>query len=285
MNKKIPASELIINPDGSIYHLNLMPEDIAENIFLVGDQERVSRVSCYFDAVEIEKSKREFVTHTGSKNGKRFTVISTGIGTDNIDIVLNELDALVNIDFNTRQVKEKHQKLNIIRMGTSGSVNPKIDAGSFLKTKYTVGFDGIMKFYAAHQDADFKNEFLENFTFKNIEPLLYFSEGSTKLLSLFNDGFVEGNTGTFPGFYAPQGRELRLKSIDAEFLDKLKNCGLDNFEMETAGIYSFAKLLGHEAISLNCIIANRTTGKFLDNYKNVVDEMIQKTIEIAAEKL
>ncbi|MDO5654846.1 MAG: nucleoside phosphorylase [Flavobacteriaceae bacterium] len=281
MNKIIAASELPLNNDGSIYHLNLLPEDIAESIFLVGDPERVPRVSNFFDTIEIQKSKREFVTHTGTKNGKRFTVISTGIGTDNIDIVLTELDALVNIDLETRQIKENKTKLRLIRLGTSGSVNPEIDAGSFVKSRYSTGFDGLMQFYPAHKDADFRDDFIKNFPYSNLLPLLYFSECNPDLFSHFDQGFVAGNTGSLSGFYGPQGREVRLHAMDPVFLDRLHQCGLDNFEMETSAIYALASLLGHDALSLNCIIANRTTGKFLDDYKSHVDQMIETALEMA----
>lgn len=281
MTRKITASEMPLNKDGSIYHLNLLPEDIANTIFLVGDPERVPRVSQFFDTIEIKKHKREFVTHTGTKNGKRLTVLSTGIGTDNIDIVINELDALVNIDLETREIKANKTSLNLIRLGTSGSVNPNIDAGSFVKTKYTAGFDGLMHFYAEHQDANFGKQFVEKFPYEKIKPMLYFSECSEALFNIFSSPIVEGNTGSLSGFYGPQGRELRLESIDKNFLDKLHVCGLDNFEMETSAIYSFAKLLGHNALSLNCIIANRTTGRFLDNYKEKVTEMIEVALDFA----
>ena len=282
MALSIAASELPLHTDGSIYHLNLQPEDIADTIFLVGDPERVARVSKFFDKIEVKKSKREFVTHTGIKNGKRLSVISTGIGTDNIDIVLTELDALVNIELNTRKIKEQKTSLNFIRLGTSGSVNPSIDAGSFVKTKYTVGFDGMMHFYPQHSDSNFKNQFLPQFKYTTIAPMLYFSECSPILFDQFNDGFVEGNTGSLSGFYGPQGREVRLSALDSNFLDQLHLCGLDNFEMETSAIYALSKLLGHNALSLNCIIANRTTGKFLQDYQTYVDKMIQKAIALVA---
>lgn len=276
---KIKASELPLNQDGSVYHLNLLPQDIANDIILVGDPQRVERVSNFFDSIEIKKEKREFITHTGTKNGKKVSVISSGIGTDNIDIVVNELDALVNIDLEKREIKSSHTSLNFIRLGTSGSVNPKIDAGSFVKTKYTVGFDGLMKFYPKHKDSDFKSKFLANFKYDEIKPLLYFSENAGNLFDKFNDGFVTGNTGSLSGFYGPQGRTLRMKSIDNNFLYELLKNGLDNFEMETSAIYSFAHLLGHNALSLNCIIANRTTGRFLDDYKTHVDKMIDLALQ------
>lgn len=281
MSRKIAASEMPLGKDGSIYHLNLLPRDIGETIILVGDPERVPRVSKFFDSIEIKKSKREFITHTGTKNGKKLTVLSTGIGTDNIDIVINELDALVNIDLTTREIKEQHTSLNFIRLGTSGSVNPKIGAGSFVKSKYSVGFDGLMKFYPAHEDdAEFKASFLADFKYDDILPLLYYTKGSDALFDKFGEGFVGGNTGSLSGFYGPQGRELRLKSMASDFLDRLHENGLDNFEMETSAIYAFSNLLGHNALSLNCIIANRSTGEFLENYKEAVDQMIEKALNV-----
>lgn len=280
MSKIIAASEMPLNKDGSAYHINLLPEDIAETIFLVGDPERVSRVSQFFDTLELKKQKREFVSHTGTKGGKRYTVISTGIGTDNVDIVVNELDALANINLDSRTICSDKKTLNLIRLGTSGSVNPDIDAGSFVATQYAVGFDGLMQFYPEHKNADFENDFMPNFPFDNIKPLLYFSKCSTKLMRQARNHFVVGNTGSLSGFYGPQGRELRLKSLDAKFLDKIHHCGLDNFEMETSAIYAFSKMMGHQALSLNCIIANRTTGNFLSNYKEKVDEMIKQALDV-----
>lgn len=280
MKTKIAASEMPLNQDGSIYHLNLLPEDIGETILLVGDPDRVPRVSQFFDNIELKKEKREFITHTGTKNGKRLSVISTGIGTDNIDIVINEVDALVNIDLKTREIKENHTSLNFIRLGTSGSVNPNIKAGDFVKSRYSVGFDGLMIFYPDFKDSDFKHKFLKDFKYKELESLLYYSECSMELFNQFQDGFVEGNTGSLSGFYGPQGRELRIKSLASDFLDQLHHNGLDNFEMETSAIYAFSSLLGHKALSLNCIIANRSTGEFLDDYIKSVDEMIEKALEV-----
>ncbi|MGI9526630.1 MAG: nucleoside phosphorylase [Weeksellaceae bacterium] len=283
MKNTILASELPLNADGSVYHLNILPEDLADTVILVGDPERVSMVSDFFDTVEVKKSKREFVTHTGIYKGKRLTVLSSGIGTDNIDIVINELDALVNVDLKERVIKDEKKRLNFVRFGTSGSVNPDIDAGSFVKSKYSAGFDGLMKFYPAHQDADFKNDFLPKFPYEQIKPMLYFTEGSKKLFDLFGEGYVEGNTGSLSGFYGPQGREVRLKALDNDFLVKLHACGLDNFEMETSAIYSFANMLGHDALSINLIIANRTTGNFVDDYHGLMNEMISKSLNVLSQ--
>lgn len=276
----IKPSELPLNTDGGVYHLNLLPQDIAQTIILVGDPERVERVSKFFDTVEIRKQKREFVTHTGVKNGKRLTVLSSGIGTDNIDIVINELDALVNIDLKTREIKDEKKSLQFVRLGTSGTVNPKIKAGDFVASKYTAGFDGLMHFYPAHKNSSFQEDFLAHFKYETIRPMIYTSESCPDLLSLFKPMAIVGNTGSLSGFYGPQGREVRLKSLDKNFLEHLHECGLDNFEMETSAIYSFAKMLGHSALSLNCIIANRTTGEFLENYKKSVDEMIAHALDL-----
>ncbi|AFL97471.1 nucleoside phosphorylase [Ornithobacterium rhinotracheale] len=276
----IKASELPLNPDGGVYHLNLLPEDIADTIILVGDPERVARVSKFFDEVEIQKHKREFVTHTGTKNGKRLTVLSSGIGTDNIDIVVNELDALVNVDLKTREIKENKKSLRLVRFGTSGTVNPSIKAGDFVASRYTAGFDGLMNFYPQHQNSQFQEKFLKDFKYDSIRPMVYTSECDADLLELFRDHVVVGNTGSMSGFYGPQGRQVRLQSLDNDFLDHLHACGLDNFEMETSAIYSFAKMLGHHALSLNCIIANRTTGEFLESYKESVDQMIELGLNI-----
>ena len=263
MQQKLAASELILNEDGSIYHLNLHPEDIAEKIILVGDPDRVPKVSEYFDIVEIRKNKREFYTHTGTLRGERISVMSTGIGTENIDIVMNELDALVNIDLEKKEIKSEKKALKLFRMGTCGSVNPDIEVDQMLVTENVVGLDGLMNFYA---DYNFKNDFSEafysQFPFEKIKPMLYFSECSKELANLYKDAKYHGNTATFPGFYAPQGRQLRLNAVDEHFLETLNNLGISNFEMETSAIYAFAKLLGHEAITVCNVVANRRRGEF-----------------------
>ncbi|MDO5509812.1 MAG: nucleoside phosphorylase [Weeksellaceae bacterium] len=279
MEKIIAPSEMPLNHDGSVYHINLLPEDIADTIFLVGDPERVERVSSFFDHIEIKKQKREFITHTGTYQGKRASVLSTGIGTDNIDIVLNELDALVNIDLAQRTIKTEKKSLTLIRLGTSGSVNPQIDAGSIVKTNYTAGFDGLMRFYPDHTETEFHAQICNRLPYPGIQPFIYTSQVDQGLFQHFQEGFTAGNTGSLSGFYGPQGRQLRLRSLDPEFLTELHHCGLDNFEMETSALYAFSKLLGHKAISLNCIIANRTTGRFLEDYKSRVDQMIDVSLQ------
>ncbi len=280
----IKESELILNPDGSVYHLNLLPKDIADTIILVGDPGRVERVSKHFDSIELEKQKREFVTHTGFLNGKRLTVISTGIGTDNIDIVLNELDALANINLSTREIKPEKTVLNFIRFGTSGSVNPTIKAGNFVVSDNSVGFDGLMLFYKDFENfGSLQESFLSQFPYEKLKPLLYFVQGNASWIQKLSSIAKVGNTGSLSGFYGPQGRELRLKPLDPNFLTTLNDCGLDNFEMETSAIYAFAHLMGHKAASLNAIIANRTNGTFTENPKELVNDMIKKGLQIVTQ--
>ncbi len=263
MMNKLAASELVLNDDGSVYHLNLLPEDIAEKIILVGDPERVPKVSQYFDKVEIKKNKREFYTHTGTLRGERITVMSTGIGTENIDIVMNELDALVNIDLKEKEFKKEHSSLELFRLGTCGSVNPDVEVDNMLVTENVVGLDGLLHFYQDYQfENEFSKNFLEKFPYQNIKPLLYFSDWAKESAHYYQDAKYIGNTATFPGFYAPQGRQLRLKALDDHFLETLNDLGVTNFEMETSAIYGLSKLLGHKAITVNCVIANRRRGEF-----------------------
>lgn len=280
MLNRLAASELVLNEDGSVYHLNLLPEDIADKVILVGDPDRVPKVSKYFDTVEIKKNKREFYTHTGTLRGERISVMSTGIGTENIDIVMNELDALVNIDLQKKEFKTDHKTLELFRMGTCGSVNPDVQVDNMLVTQNVVGLDGLMHFY---QDYSFENEFsrnfLEKFPYEKIKPMLYFSEWSEDLGEVFKDAKYHGNTATFPGFYAPQGRELRLKALDDKFLETLNDLGITNFEMETSAIYAFSKLLGHKAITVNNVIANRRRGEFSSDHHNSEKRLIEWVLE------
>ena len=263
MLNKLAASELVLNSDGSVYHLNLLPEEIADKIILVGDPDRVPKVSKYFDKIEVKKNKREFYTHTGELRGQRITVMSTGIGTENIDIVMNELDALVNIDLKNKEFKTEHKSLELFRMGTCGSVNPEVEVDNMLVTQNVVGLDGLLHFY---QDYSFENEFsrsfLERFPYEKIKPMLYFSDWAEDIADYYKDAKYIGNTATFPGFYAPQGRQLRLRATDDQFLETLNDLGVTNFEMETSAIYALSKLLGHKALTVNCVIANRRRGEF-----------------------
>lgn len=283
----LAASELILNEDGSIYHLNLRPEQLADTVILVGDQDRVQKITKYFDKVELVVKKREFHTQTGIYKGKRISVLSTGIGTDNIDIVMNELDALVNIDFKTRQIKEEKTSLNIVRVGTSGSVQNDIPVDSIVVSTLAVGFDSLLHFYQSEdvQLQDF-NEALDkhlNIYSRNSKP--YVVEGNEELAERFLSPEVfEGFTGTNVGFYAPQGRVLRLPLQDEALKDKIasfnfKGRKITNLEMETSAIFGLGKLLGHKTLSLNAIIANRATGNFSKDGAKAVDNAIRYALE------
>lgn len=280
MIDKLSASELVLNADGSVYHLNLLPEDIADKIILVGDPDRVPKVSQFFDKVEIKKNKREFYTHTGVLRGKRISVLSTGIGTENIDIVMNELDALVNINLNNKEFHSEKKSLQLFRLGTCGSVNPDIEVDNMLVSENVVGLDGLLYFYSDyHFENDFSKKFLSDFPYDNIKPMLYFGECSSELKNLYKDAKYFGNTATFPGFYAPQGRQLRLRALDDKFLEVLNELGISNFEMETSAIYGLAKLLGHRAITVNCVIANRRRGEFSADHHKVERDAIQWVLD------
>ena len=287
-NKLIPESELILNDDGSIYHLNLKPEDIATTIITVGDPDRVADVTQYFDTIEATVQKREFKTQTGTYKGKRLTVISTGIGTDNIDIVFNELDALVNIDLNTRTVKNNFTQLTFIRIGTSGAIQPDIEMDSFLVSEKAIGFDGLLHFYnnVGFSERGFAEAFVKHTQWNPDRATPYVVSADTILLKLFSEEvFLKGITGTNTGFYGPQGRKLRLQLQDTQLNEKLesfqyKNQKITNLEMETSGIYGMARLLGHRAVSLNAILANRTNGDFSKNPKDTIDKLISKTLEL-----
>ncbi|KDN53836.1 nucleoside phosphorylase [Flavobacterium seoulense] len=282
----IAASELILNPDGSIYHLNLKPENIAQDIIFVGDQDRVEKVTAHFDSIEFSTQKREFKTQTGIYKGKRITVISTGIGPDNIDIVMNELDALVNIDFNTRRVKEKLYPLNIIRIGTSGSLQASIPVDSFVMSKYAIGLDNMLRSYCL--DAVLNNEietaFIEQTNWDTKKGRPYIVNSSKTLEEQFDSlEFQKGFTATAPGFYGPQGRVLRLKIQDPNLNQKMdafnfNGIQITNLEMETAAIYGLAALLGHHALSLNAIVANRADGTFSENPSQTIDKLIRHAL-------
>jgi len=284
---QLKPAELVINEDGSIYHLNLLPEDIATTVITVGDPDRVGQVSRFFDTIEVRKGKREFHTHTGHLNGKRISVISTGIGTDNIDIVLNELDALVNIDFKTRTLKKEHTSLNIIRIGTSGAIQPNIPIDSFLISEYAIGFDGLLHFYE-HSNINYpeiEESFIAHTSWHNTKARPYVLSYSKKLGELFTDNRIRlGFTATNTGFYGPQQRQLRIKPSQMELMEKLSSFSyndlqLTNLEMETSGIYVLSQLLGHEAVSLNCILANRSTGEFSTTPTASVDQLIEFCLE------
>jgi uridine phosphorylase len=283
---QLSPSELILNADGSIYHLNLLPQDIATTIITVGDPDRVSDVSQHFDSIELKKGKREFLTHTGTLNGKRISVISTGIGTDNIDIVLNELDALVNIDFKTKMRNKNRIRLKLIRIGTSGSIQPEIPIDSFLMSKYAIGFDGLLHFYKHNLNShkNLEDAFIEHTLWAEEKARPYIVDFDEDLgKKLLNNRIRLGFTATNNGFYGPQGRELSLAPSQDGVMSKMASFSFNglqitNLEMETSGIYVLAKLLGHQAVSLNCILANRITGEFSKNPSKAVQELIQSTL-------
>lgn len=279
----ISETDLILNKDGSVYHLNLKPEHLSDTIITVGDPSRVHNVSKYFDEIEYQMNKREFITHIGSYNGKRITVISTGMGTDNIEIFFTELDALANVNLQTRKVKPEHRKLNIIRIGTSGAMQQDIPLGSHLVSDYAVGLDTLMCFYNLPQ-SKLENEIVTNIqkeTGISFRP--YIAKASQYLKDKIGVDMIAGNTVTCPGFYAPQGRKVRLELKHPNLIDDLNffhhhNFWLTNFEMETAGYYALAKLLGHQILSVNAIIANRITNEFSPNANKVVDDLILKVL-------
>ncbi|MCZ2277804.1 MAG: nucleoside phosphorylase [Bacteroidia bacterium] len=283
----IPESELILNPDGSIYHLHLLPEDISTTIINVGDPDRVCTVSSFFDKIEVKKQKREFITHTGTYKGKRLTVISTGIGTDNIDIVYNELDALVNIDLKTRTIKDKHTALNLIRIGTSGALQEDILPDSFVCSSHGLGLDGLMNYYftdAASEDKDLNEAFADYLPNDCRFPRSPIVKASDFLFERISSQMNTGITASCAGFYGPQGRMLRLQPYRHDLLDKLTafrfgNHRITNFEMETGAMYGLAKLLGHRCCSTNVIIANRIRHEFSGNPAKSVNELIAVVLD------
>jgi len=285
--KKIEASELIINEDGSIFHLHLKPEQIADTVLLVGDPGRVEMIAAYFDSIEVEAANREFVAVTGNYKDKRVTVLSTGIGTDNIDIVVTELDALANIDFETRTEKPTHKTLNLIRLGTSGSIQPEIEIGSFVASHISVGFDSLLTYYANRDSVallDFETAFVEHMNWFKKLPTPYFVPASNLLIKLFEDSTVEGMTVSAPGFYGPQGRVLRLQLWNPdqnEQIEKFEHKGkkITNFEMEGSALAGLSLLLGHNAITICTIIANRANKTALVDYKDNVRKMVEITLE------
>lgn len=284
---ELADSELILNSDGSIYHLNILPEDIADTIFLVGDPDRVDEVSRYFDKIEVKKQKREFVTHTGFVGNKRLTCISTGIGTDNIDIVLTEIDALVNIDLKTRKIKDKLTALNFIRIGTCGSLQRDIEVDTFLASEYGVGLDGLLGFYNFDLSETDK-QFLEPIIpiVKNLGVHPFIVKASDTLLDTIAKDITKGVTLTNCGFYGPQGRTVRIAPKDKKYIDELSaitlpdNRRLTNMEMETSAIYGMSKLLGHHALSLNAILANRVNGTFSKDPHGATDKLIRYVLDI-----
>ncbi|MFL5738995.1 MAG: nucleoside phosphorylase [Flavisolibacter sp.] len=286
--QRIAESELIINSRGAVYHLDLCPEELSNNIITVGDPDRVSEVSKYFDKVEVRRQHREFVSHTGYLNNKRITVVSTGIGTDNIDIVLNELDALVNIDFGTRMIRENIRSLYIIRVGTSGSLQEDVGVDSFVASTFGLGLDNLLNYYRLENNEQEQQLLHSFYTHTQLHGQIshpYISSGSASLLKHFVNGFHQGITVTCPGFYGPQGRILRLGIKNPELIDRLSQFSfgphrITNFEMETSGIYGLGRLLGHHCLSLSAIVANRIRKEFSKDSGAAIEQLIRKTLDI-----
>ncbi len=282
----IKISELPMNPDGSIYHLKLFPHEIADDIILVGDPGRVEKISALFDKIELKKSNREIITHTGYKNNKRITVLSTGMGTDNIDIIINELDALANIDFEKREAKNEHKTLNLIRIGTCGSLQAEVPVNSFIASKYGFGIDGIMWFYNC-PDID-RNEITKAITehtnWNKNWPQPYTVEASEILLNKLAFDMKQGITATAPGFYGPQGREVRLPVARPDINDLFQSFNyndnkITNLEMETSALYGLSKALGHNALTICLAIANRATKEFNQDYHKEMNSLIDVVLE------
>ena len=283
----IPETELILNPDGSVYHLKLLPENIADNIIIVGDQGRVEEVSKFFDTVDFKVQNREFITHAGTFNGKRIMVLSSGIGTDNIDILVNELDAAVNIDLKTRLVKEEKRSLNIVRIGTSGALQEDIPVDSFVVSSHGLGFDGLLNYYLdlpSVNDNEMSEAFIKQTNWHQNLPYPYAVKGSEILIHKIGFDLIKGITATAPGFYGPQGRKLRLTPWVEDFNQQLTDFKhlehrITNFEMETSALYGLGRLHGHQTATVCAIIANRVAKQYSKNYHVAVEQLIQLVLE------
>lgn len=287
----IAASELIVNPDGSVYHINLKPGQVAQDVLFVGDQDRVEKITKHFDTIEFSSQKREFKTQTGTFKGKRITVISTGIGADNIDIVMNELDAIFNIDFETRTIKKELTSINIIRIGTSGTLQADIPCDSIVMSQYGIGLDNMLRSYLMDtiSETEIEDAFIMQTQWDLRKGRPYVIAGSSKLMKQFESTTIfKGFTGTVGGFYGPQGRVIRLGIQDSDLNTKMdhfnyKGIQMTNLEMETTAIYGLGKLMGHNCLSLNAIIANRALGTFSQDPNNTVDALIKYTLQKLAE--
>ncbi len=284
---QFPETELILTPEGRVYHINLLAEDIADDVIVVGDQGRVAQISAFFSKIDFKTEHREFVTHTGWFNGKRITVLSTGIGTDNVDIVMNELDAAVNINPKTRTLNPQLRKLNVIRLGTSGALQKEIPVNGLVVSTHGLGFDGLLNYYdnfrSINEDA-ISNAFMQHSNWTDNLPYPYCVKASDKLLALFGEGFFRGITATAPGFYGPQGRQIRLKAAKPDLNElltafQLNHHRITNFEMETSALYGLGKLLGHECLTVCVIIANRVRKEFTNDYKKSVEILIESCLK------
>lgn len=292
MNQIIPVSQLVLNSQGAVYHLALQPEELAQDVILVGDPDRVDMVASHFDSIEVRRENRELRTRTGYYKGKRITVLSTGMGTENIDIVLNELDTLANIDLKTRQVKEEHKSLNLIRLGTSGALQADIPVeDSFVATRYAIGLDGLIYFYAKNKEVNeiaMRDAFIEQMDYPKDLPMPYMVEGSKELFDRLGGGYIPGITATAPGFYGPQGRTLRMqlaypdnnRKIEAFHYQGWRVC---NFEMESSALYGLGKMMGHHCMTICAVIANRVSEKFCSDYHPYIEKLVINTLERLAE--
>ena len=284
----IGESELIITPQGKVYHINVSQDDLADTIITVGDPDRVQQVSKYFDTIDFKTQHREFVTHTGTIGKKRLTVLSSGIGPDNIDIVMNELDAVANIDFSTRTVKPNHTTLDIIRMGTSGSLQEDIPVDSLVASSHGIGLDNVLHYYVlenTQHEKELGNAFISHAGLEHQSVVPYTAQGSPELLSHFKEGYHQGITVTCPGFYAPQGRVVRAGLKFPELVNRLSGFQFEshritNFEMETSAIFGLGKIFGHRCLALNTIVANRISKTFTKDAAKSVENMIKKSLEI-----
>lgn len=282
-----PETELIITDKKTVYHIDLSPDQIADDVIVVGDQGRVEKISKYFSKIEHKVAHREFVTHTGIFNGKRITVLSTGIGTDNIDIVVNELDAAVNIDLEKRILKEKKRSLNIVRLGTSGALQDYIPVNSLVVSKYGLGLDGLLNFYEGFEkdnEEQISEAFMQHLNWSANLPYPYCYKANDELFSKFAEGNHSGITATAPGFYGPQGRRLRLNPFKPNLNELLtefdfNGTKITNFEMETSALYGLGKMLGHNCLTVCVIIANRVKKEFTSDYTKSVDGLIEKALE------
>ena len=288
MNQPIPASQLALNSEGAVYHLNLHPDQLADDVILVGDPSRADMVASFFDKIEVKRQNRELITRTGYFNGKRITVLSTGMGTDNIDIVINELDTLANIDLKTRTPKDEHRSLNLIRLGTCGALQPDIPVeNSYVATRYAIGLDGLLYFYANHKEVNdiaMRDAFIEQTDYPKELPLPYAVEASEELFNRLAEGYLQGITATAPGFYGPQGRTLRMPLAHPENNRKIEafryhDWRICNFEMESSALFGLGKMMGHRCMTLCVVVANRVTEQFATNYHPFMEKLIINTLE------
>ena len=288
MNQAIPASQLVLNNEGAVYHLGLHPEELADDVILVGDPGRVDTIASHFEKIEVKRQNRELWSRTGYYNGKRITVLSTGMGTDNLDIVMNELDTLANIDLKTRTPKKEHRTLNLVRLGTSGALQADIPVeDSYVATRYAIGLDGLLYFYKGNETVNelaMRDAFMEQMDYPKDLPMPYVVEGSQELFDRLGQGYFQGLTATAPGFYGPQGRTLRMqlaypennRKIEAFHYQGWRVC---NFEMESSALYGLGKLMGHRCLTICAVIANRVSEKFCTDYHPYINKLITNTLD------